>query len=84
MDRQECKNLLNDLQKIKLNYYIIFFRSPLTDEVEETHIFTDDKTPMYVGKEWLQQKIDFYKKHRINFAGYINGQMIDAEGFLFN
>lgn len=80
MDREDCKALLDKLTKDKHMSFVIFFRSPLTDEVEERHIFADQQ---WEGQTWLNSISEFYFNSKIPFAAYINGHYYVGEGQLF-
>lgn len=80
MNREDCKALLDKLSKDKHMSFVIFFRSPLTDEVEERHVFADVE---WEGKVWLNLVTEYYFNAKIPFATYVNGQYYAGEGSLF-
>ena len=49
---------------------IIYFLSPITGEVEERHIYSDDNAECVA---WLEENHKFYTDKKIKHYGYNNG-----------
>ena len=80
MNREDCKALLDKLSKDKHMSFVIFFRSPLTDEVEERHVFADVE---WEGRIWVDIVTKIYKENNIPYAVYMKGEHVDGQGNLF-
>ena len=80
MNREDCKALLGKLNKDKYFSFVVFFRSPLTDEVEERHIFSDVE---WEGRIWVDVVTKIYKENNIPYAVYVRGEHVDGQGNLF-
>ena len=48
---------------------IIYFMSPILNEVEERHIYADDINEL---SAWLNENLFEMKKHNIHFMAYLN------------
>lgn len=85
MNIQECKNKLNaclsKASKADLNWAAIFFKGPLTGEVECRTIYSDERNEVLI---WVEKVTDFYKKNDIPFAAYLNNDFWGAKLELFN
>ena len=83
------KKFIFILATLKVIYYKLvvifefisyFFRSPLTDEVEERHIFADVE---WEGRIWVDIVTKIYKENNIPYAVYMKGEHVDGQGNLF-
>ncbi|MBQ3185186.1 MAG: hypothetical protein IJB54_04320 [Firmicutes bacterium] len=85
MNIQECKDKLNaclsKASKADLNWAAIFFKSPLTGEVECRTIYSDERNEVLF---WVENIIEFYTKDNIPFAAYVNNDLWEAKLELFN
>lgn len=48
---------------------IIYFISPILNEVEERHIYADDINEL---RTWLNENVFEMKKHNIEYMAYLN------------
>lgn len=85
MNIQECKDKLNEClskaSKSDLNWAAVFFKGPLTREVECRTIYSDERNEVLI---WLEKVTDFYKKADIPFSAYVNNDFWESKLELFN
>lgn len=90
MTRLECKNVLD--KHIDLYYngslvgrgispVVVFFRSPVIDEVECRQGFFVDMPEAIL---WADEQSKFYTEKKIPFALYVSGKLDDSFGVLFD
>ena len=86
MTKNECLNKLEEVSSQGLLSAIIFFRSPLSDMVEERHIWANSNSELI---EWLSRILDKYNEiektseFKIPYAAYLNNCLYRCEGTLF-
>ena len=85
MNFEQCKDKLNEcLRKAStsdLNWAAIFFKSPLTGEVECRTIYSDERNEVLF---WVENITEFYTKDNIPFAAYVNNDFWEGKLELFN
>lgn len=85
MNRERCLDKLNEClnkaSKADLNWAAVFFTGPLTGEVECRTIYSDERNEVLM---WVDRLMEFYKKHNIPFAAYVNNDFWEAKLELFN
>ena len=81
MTREECKYLLDTLRNSGKYTAILFFKSQITNGVEERHIYADNNAEVCL---WLEAVISSYKLANISYATYLNGELRDGKGDLFD
>lgn len=81
MNRQQCLEIISENnQRSQLYQFVIFYKSPVTDQVEHRIIYS----PQFAeGIGWLTDTLKFYKERSIPFAAYSCGGIYDSEGVLF-
>lgn len=62
-----------------LHTAIIYFYSPISEQVEERHIYADEYMECV---EWLATVTARYQKNGFSFITYFNNQLRDVEGKL--
>lgn len=84
MDRIHCKLKLESFNSIRnltrMQYAILFSKSPITHEVEQRHIFSESGAEIYLWLDHLIQKTEKYNKP---YAAYVNGELYKQDGDLF-
>ena len=82
-DAESCLKRLVDVSERLPGLYsaIVFWRSPLSDMIEERHIYADIE---YECRFWLERMTEFYHNSGIPFAAYLNGGLNDSEGNLWS
>lgn len=65
----------------QLNSGIVFFRSPITNDVECRVAYFEN---MVEAVLWLDEKEKFYRKHKIPFGIYLNTGLREHEGYLWD
>lgn len=82
-DSDSCLKRLVDVSERFPGLYsaIIFWKSPLSNRIEERHIYADID---YECRLWLERMTEFYRKSGIAYAAYINGGLYDSGGQLWN
>lgn len=85
MNREQCLDKLNEClskaSKSDLNWAAVFFKGPLTGEVECRTIYSDERNEVLM---WVDRLMEFYKKNDIPFAAYVNNDFWEAKLELFN
>ena len=60
-----------------LHTAIIYFRSPVTEEIEERHIYADEYTEVV---EWLNNITTKYREANFTFITYLNNHIEEMNG----
>lgn len=85
MNREQCLDKLNEClskaSKADLNWASVFFKGPLTGEVECRTIYSDERNEVLF---WVENITEFYTKDNIPFAAYVNNDLWEAKLELFN
>jgi len=83
MTRLEIIQKLKEINSHGLLTAVIVFKSSITKEFEERHIYADEANECIT---WLSEQTKFYKNKGIPFAAYRNGTVVEInKGYaLFN
>ena len=81
MTREECLQKLEEVTSMSLLSAIIFYKSPITGNVEERHIWANANAELI---QWLSQAIQNYTRLKAPFAAYLNNGLYLNEGQLFD
>jgi hypothetical protein len=80
MTRKELIKVMDSVFGKGLNAALVAFRSPITNTLEERHIYADD---CYEARLWADDKVDFYLNDaKLDFAVWINRHLIVSQGQL--
>lgn len=74
---EEMQIHLDTLKKKDLQFAVIYFISPITNKVEERHIYADDIVELYA---WSRDLAEFYTSLTVDFIGYINDTLEYSNG----
>ncbi len=66
---EEMQIHLDSLKKKNLQFAVIYFISPITNKVEERHIYADDIVELYT---WSRDLAEFYTSLTVDFIVYVN------------
>ena len=77
MKRATAREMINTLMKTGYNNAIIFYRSPITNEVESRDMMSTSYNEVVL---WAQQLEKFYKEINVSYVIYVNGEMFDSYG----
>ena len=85
MNKQECQNKLEEIQKIALEHNlssaVVFFPDAITEEVQCRYIYSGETLECI---EWIENILDKLRKQKNpSFAGYIDGVFTYGNGVLF-
>lgn len=82
MTREDCMEKLKEVRNkyAQWNSTIVFFKSPITNDVECRVAYFENFTEAAL---WLDEKEKFYKKNKIPFAIYLNTELRENEGYLW-
>ena len=83
MTKEDCVKKLEEVRNkyVQLNSGIVFFRSPITNDVECRVAYFENIAETDL---WLYEKERFYKKNKIPFAIYLDAILIENEGYLWD
>lgn len=74
---KEIKEHKEQITSKGLQTAIIYFFSPILNEVEERHIYADSITEL---RAWLNETCMFYNMHNICYLSYLNGVLETNQG----
>lgn len=77
MKRAIARDMINTLMKTGYNNAIIFYCSPITNEVESRDMMSTSYNEVVL---WAQQLEKFYKEINVSYVVYVNGEMFDSYG----
>ena len=72
---EEVRTHKNNVESKGLFTSKIYFLSPITNEIEERHIYADDNAECVT---WLTEHCSFYRERKIKFYGYNCGVMVSG------
>lgn len=83
MTREDCIKKLEEVRNrcTQLNSGIVFYRSPITNDVECRVAYFENIAETAL---WLDEKEKFYRKNKIPFAIYLNTGLRENEGYLWD
>ena len=83
MTREDCIKKLEEVRNkyARLNSGIVFFRSPVTNNVECRAAYFENIAEAAL---WLDEKEKFYRKSNIPFAIYLDTRLRENEGYLWD
>lgn len=81
MNITNCKEVLENTKQYPLYSVVVFWKSPLSHEVEYCEAYF---TQYYEAYSWATDKTNFYEKINVPFATYINTNLYKAKGDLFD
>lgn len=83
MTREDCIKKLEEVRNkyTQLNSGIVFYRSPITNGVECRVAYFESIAETTL---WLDEKEKFYRKNKIPFAIYLNTELRENEGYLWD
>lgn len=78
MTREVAQELLNNITSKGLYTVVVFFRSPITDKVEERHMYADANAEVWaVADTWKAT----YDKLGFNYIIYVNNSIEYSNNF---
>ena len=77
MKRATAREMINALMKTGYNNAIIFYHSPVTNEIESRDMMSTSYSEVLL---WAQRKDTSYKNDNISYAIYVNGEMFNSYG----
>lgn len=83
MTREDCIKKLEEVRNryTQLNSGIVFYRSPITNDVECRVAYFKNIAETAL---WLDEKEKFYRKNKIPFAIYLDTGLRENEGYLWD
>lgn len=80
MTRKQIVELMDNIFSKGLNAALVVYRSPITDTLEERHIYADDYREVLM---WAEEKNELYlNDYKLDFAIWINNSIRFSHGEL--
>ena len=80
MTREQTIKLLEQMKECRFNNALIFYYSPVSESVEERHIYADSYAEV---SQWADERTREYNGLNFDFAVYINGGLQFANGYIW-
>ena len=80
MTREQALKLLENLRGSKYKNACIFYFSPVSNGVEERHIYADSYAEV---SQWADERTREYNGLNFDFGTYINGGLQFANGYIW-
>lgn len=80
MTREQAIKLLEQMKECRFNNALIFYYSPVSEIVEERHIYADDYAEIH---KWANERAKEYCELNFDFALYVNGGLQFASGYIW-
>ena len=75
MSREDAKKLLEAVTSKGLFTAVAFYKSPITEQVEERHIYADDNSECI---NWANYRLESCKNYNVPCVIYLNNEMYES------